>query len=329
MIIQKTIKMKVNGTMVKKYREMGYDVKQHDFIDLPIEKLSKYSHQYILCACDECGEEKQVKYNNYCKYIEKDPNNKYTCKKCNYEKRKNTCKEKYGVENVSQSEKIKKKKVKTMKENGTDHGFRTKKYKNTMLKEYGAENPSQNEDIKKKKESTCLKNYYVKSPSQSSKIRERMENTCLKNYGVKVPFQSEQIKEKVKKSNLEKYGVEYISQVPEIHKKQMSGYVLKHHTSGLYYRGSYELDFIKFCEQNNIFIENFSGSINYNFNGKQKTYFPDFYLKKLNLVIEIKSKYTYEFNKIINEAKKEATINNGFNFMFIIDKDYSNLLKIN
>lgn len=29
-----------------------------------------------------------------------------------------------------------------------------------------------------------------------------------------------------------------------------------------------------------------------------------------------------------NEAKKEATINSGYNFLFIIDKDYTELLSI-
>jgi len=46
------------------------------------------------------------------------------------------------------------------------------------------------------------------------------------------------------------------------------------------------------------------------------------------LIVEIKSSYTYELEKEKNEAKKEATINNGFNFIFVINKDYSELLSI-
>ena len=37
---------------------------------------------------------------------------------------------------------------------------------------------------------------------------------------------------------------------------------------------------------------------------------------------------TYECEKEQNEAKKEATINNGFNFIFIINKDYSEFISI-
>lgn len=266
--------MKVNGTMVKRYKEMGYDVKQNDIINLPIEKLSKYSHKKILCACDICGNEKEVKYNNYCKYISKDI--LYTCKKCNLDKRKQTCKEKYGVDNVSKSEKIKNKKVETMTTNGTSCGFKSQSYKDTLMINYGVGNPSQSPEIQLKK-----------------------EETCFKNFGVKYPAQSE-----------------------EIHKKQQSGYILKHHYTGLHYRGSYELDFIEYCLEKNITIENFKGSINYFFDGKNRKYFPDFFIKKLNLVIEIKSSYTYECEKEQNEAKKEATINSGFNFKFIINKKY-------
>ncbi len=50
----------------------------------------------------------------------------------------------------------------------------------------------------------------------------------------------------------------------------------------------------------------------------------DFFDLKSNTVIEIKSTYTYEVEKEQNEAKKEATLKDGFNFMFVIDKDYTN-----
>ncbi len=255
MIITKTIKMPVNGTMVKRYREMGYDVKQYDIIELPVDKLSKYSHLKVLCACDICGEKKEVKYNNYYRYIERGET--YTCKICNLEKRKKTCIEIYGVDNVSKNEKIKKKVKKSMKENGTDYGFRSQSYKDTLMKNYGVVN---------------------------------------------------------------------ISQSSECHMRQHSGYILKHHNSGLYYRGTYEKDFIDYCLKENIEIENFVGTIEYFFDGKIRKYFPDFLIKNSNTVAEIKSSYTYEREKEQNEAKKEATINNGFNFKFVINKNYSEII---
>ena len=70
----------------------------------------------------------------------------------------------------------------------------------------------------------------------------------------------------------------------------------------------------------------FSKQIKYFFNGRNRKYFPDFYYQNLNLIIEIKSTYTYEIEKEQNEAKKKAAIDNGFNFIFVIDKKYDDFL---
>jgi hypothetical protein len=205
----------------------------------------------------------------------------------------------YGVDNVSKNEDIKKKVKKSMKENNTDYGFRSQQYKDTLMKNYGVTNPSNSLNVQLKK-----------------------EKTCFKNYGVINPFQSDTIKNKICDILMKKYGVRYPAQSYEIHKKQESGFVLKHHQTGLYYRGSYEKHFIDYCIDKNIKIDNFKGSIDYYFDGKNRKYFPDFLIKETNTVIEIKSSYTYECEKEQNEAKKEATINNGYNFLFIIDKNY-------
>lgn len=83
---------------------------------------------------------------------------------------------------------------------------------------------------------------------------------------------------------------------------------------------------LKFQQKNIIY--NFFISIDYLFENKKKKYHPDYYLPVYNLIVEIKSTYTYEREKEKNEAKKEAAINNGFNFIFIIDKNYSDFINI-
>jgi hypothetical protein len=217
-----------------------------------------------------------VKYNNYCKYIKKDPENLYTCKKCNLEKRKNTCMEKYGVEFVAKLDSSKEKSKDTMKKNGTMLFFCNPEYKNKMLDTYGVDNPSKSEIFLDKK----------------------------------------------KKFWLEKYGVDNPSKNPDIHMKQQSGYILKHHKSELHYRGTYELHFIEYCLENNIKIENFKGTIEYEFEGRSHKYFPDFYLKEYDLVVEVKSYWTYECELEQNECKKYGSLEKGYNFIFIIDKNY-------
>ena len=54
----------------------------------------------------------------------------------------------------------------------------------------------------------------------------------------------------------------------------------------------------------------------------------DFYLPDYNLIIEIKSSYTYNYDIERNITKKKYSIENGYNFIFIINKDYSELNSI-
>lgn len=60
------------------------------------------------------------------------------------------------------------------------------------------------------------------------------------------------------------------------------------------------------------------GKISYVFEDKERTYYPDFYIKSENKIIEVKSKWTYEFHKNQNLAKQKACIEKGFLFEFKI-----------
>lgn len=76
-------------------------------------------------------------------------------------------------------------------------------------------------------------------------------------------------------------------------------------------------------------IKNEIGDIMYiDKDNKEHIYFPDIYIKSENLVIEVKSKYTYNVHKEINERKRDASIKAGVNFKFlIIELDHGNLKK--
>lgn len=49
---------------------------------------------------------------------------------------------------------------------------------------------------------------------------------------------------------------------------------------------------------------------------------PDFYFKDKNLIVEIKSKYYYNLHINKNIAKQAACLKQGYNFVFVIDKQY-------
>ena len=91
------------------------------------------------------------------------------------------------------------------------------------------------------------------------------------------------------------------------------------------YRGEYELNFIEFCQKNNVSIESID-AIKYQYKYIERVYFPDFFIPSLNLIVEIKSKYYYEKYIDKNIAKQEGCISLGYNFIFLIDKNYD-LLK--
>lgn len=63
--------------------------------------------------------------------------------------------------------------------------------------------------------------------------------------------------------------------------------------------------------------------IKYKFNEKNKFYFPDFYIPSLNLIVEIKNSYLYNKDKDQIIAKEKATIASDFQYIIIIDKNYT------
>jgi len=49
-----------------------------------------------------------------------------------------------------------------------------------------------------------------------------------------------------------------------------------------------------------------------------KMYFPDFYLPKYNLIIEVKSTYTYNLNKNIVHKKCQASVESGYSIVLLV-----------
>lgn len=213
----------------------------------------------------------------------------YSCKQCSFIKVRKTMKDLYGFEHALQCKEIK------------------TKQENSCFVLMGQKNPSNVESIKRKKEDTCIKNYGVKNPSQSDIVKGKKQNSCFINFGVNNPLQNSEI----------------------FQKQQKSAKKIKfHEKTGLYYRGSYEEHFLNYCFENNIKVEK-AKTVKYNFDNKKRVYHPDFFLSDKNLIIEIKSLYTYKANLEKNIAKKNSCIEQGFDFIFIINKNYENFKKIN
>lgn len=68
--------------------------------------------------------------------------------------------------------------------------------------------------------------------------------------------------------------------------------------------------------------------INYVYNGKNRTYFPDIYIPHLNLLLEVKSIYTYRAHKELNTAKQQAAKQLGYNHQIIIFNHRGEVMQI-
>jgi hypothetical protein len=186
--------------------------KEHNIIlmkDYSNEKLNRAYKIEGKCCYEECNDLFFKSLNAL--YIYKNYFCKYHSDCLRNEKWKKTCLEKYGVENVSQSDIIKKKKIETCLQNyGVPFSLQSKnvreKSKNTCLEKYGVENPLQSTQFKEKSKNTCLEKYGVAFVFQSKDVREKSKNTCLEKYGVENPLQSKEVIKKLQQTNLDKYG---------------------------------------------------------------------------------------------------------------------------
>lgn len=63
--------------------------------------------------------------------------------------------------------------------------------------------------------------------------------------------------------------------------------------------------------------------ITYDNNGIIKRYYPDIFIKSLNLIVEVKCTGTYLEDFDVNQLKRNFSIAAGYNFEFVIDHDFT------
>ena len=177
------------------------------------EKIYRYFHPDVKNECVVCGNPTKFK-SITCGFFRTCCINCATKDPLRNEKSKQTCVKKYGVENPSQAESIKKKKEETcLKNYGVKSGLCNRdKIIATNIERYGVENPSQAESIKKKKEETCLKNYGVRNPLMSPDVRSIVSRTKMERYG-DVNYNN---REKASNTMEQLYGVRNAFNIPGV-----------------------------------------------------------------------------------------------------------------
>jgi hypothetical protein len=173
------------------------------------------------------------------------------CKKCTtsykIKKIKETCINKYGVDNPLKSDQIKDKvKDTNIKKYGVEYGVQCdnvkqkiintclKKYgvkhtieaievkqkiKNTIYNKYGVDHYSKTDEYKDKFKNTIINRYGVDHYSKTDEYKNKCKNTCIKEYGVEHYSKTEEYKERCKNTAIKHYNVEYPSQTDEIKNK--------------------------------------------------------------------------------------------------------------
>lgn len=214
---------------------------------------------------------------------------------------------KYGVDNVAKLDSVKTKKTETcFKKYGAKHNWSKgttsrKKYKKTMIEKYGVEYPMQLEETRKKRRKTFKKKYGAEEITAS----EYFKNKCMENYGVRNPTLNPTIFKKAKKNSFK--IKEYIWKTGEVSFVQGYEPIVLSELE----KNGYKFDDI-------ITDECLMPEIWYLYEGKKHRYYPDLYIPKENLIIEVKSDYTLNLDLNKNKAKFSATKKLGFDFQLMV-----------
>lgn len=362
MLLTKSLTIKTTNKNITYYQQFYPDIKSGDIITIKPEQLPLTSKIKVKVKCDVCEQIFEISYFSYlrniekynfysCKHCIKEKQKRTSKERFGVDsytqtddyviKSKQTKKERYGDENYINIEKQRK----TNREKyGVDSYMETKdfreKSKQKMVDILGVDHPLKSEIIKKQMEQNNIEKYGVPFVLQSEEIRNKIKKTklenhgdenynnrtqyketCFERFGVDNPMQNVAVQNKLKNIIYEKYGVYYPAQSEEIYLKMIdNGYKIeKYKNTELYYQGSYEKDFLD--RYYDIGIKR-GPTIKYIYNGKEHFYFSDFYYEKLNLIIEIKSSKWFNEHKEKNLIKQRYSRKSGYNFLFIIDKDY-------
>ena len=157
--------LSINSNNIKIIDLLKYCTSYLDETARPIERLYHILNDlYNPIICQVCN-------TSFCKFRTVKEGYTTACSKsCSKqtdkykEKIKQTYIEKYGVENLFQSELFK------------------QKTKHTIFNKYGVSHPAYSKIIQEKKRQTCIERYGVDSPLKNKDIRKKCENTCLEKF---------------------------------------------------------------------------------------------------------------------------------------------------
>lgn len=304
----------------------------------PTPRKSIIMRGYKSTCCEQCH--KIFSVQNWRESQKRNHNGGYYSGTQEYrDRRKKDCQEQFGCDYYWQAKEIKEKRKQSMLEHhGVEHTMQKQEFK---------------EIAKEHREKTNLEKYGYKHNWSSPELRERGQyKTCLEKFGVKFPAQNKEVLEKMKETTKKLYNREHYTQTDEFKNKirefwknlteeELVSIVKsrKHKykaPNGKTYDSSWEYKFELYLVEHKINYE-YQSSTTFkwiDYNGKERTYIPDFKLITENdeELVEIKGDYFFDkdgnffdpYNKTEEgyynaQRKYECMIKNGVKILLSSD----------
>lgn len=220
----------------------------------------------------------------------------------NRDKAIKTCIEKYGAENVFQNEEIKNKIKNTKIEKYGDENYTNlEKAKQTKIEKFGSLEEAYNQQFKKYTE-TCIKKYGVENAALSDEIKLKISETQIENWSSLSEEEKLSIAKKISEANIGKIPWnkgKKLGEIPEDKKLLILSKQKETKTKNKTFNTSdpEEKYYLYLCEK---FGKN---DIERQYNDPDRYPFDcDFYIKSLDLFIELNFSWTHGQHKFLSEA---------------------------
>lgn len=267
-------------------------------------------------VCIICG--KPVKYTSghYAKFCSKECQYSDLGKKITKEIKIKSNLEKYGVEHTSQLKEVTDKRTKSR----ADHVDKIQQHvRESLYKKYGAYDVMHIPHILQKIKDTNLKKFGVEFPLQqlkkeNSEIYQKISQTCINKFGVDSLLKNKEIREKIKQTNIQKYGVDNPLKNKEIWKKSQDNRQISS-------KSKLENNFLNYLK-----LKYESDDIITQYKSKEYPYYCDFYIKSINLYIEIQGHWTHNDHPFDINNLNDQQIMNIWRTKSLSDKYYKNAL---
>ena len=213
-----------------------------------------------------------------------------------YQKISQTCINKFGVDSPLKNKEVR------------------EKIKQTNIQKYGVDNLFKNDIIKEKIKQPNIQKYGVDYLFKSNIIKEKIKQTNIQKYGVDNPLKNKEIREKIKQTNIQKYGVDNPLKNKEIWKKSQDNRQISS-------KSKLENNFLNYLK-----LKYESDDIITQYKSKEYPYYCDFYIKSINLYIEIQGHWTHNDHPFDINNLNDQQIMNIWRTKSLSDKYYKNAL---